>query len=379
MTTAAAALSLHPVAAAALGEVAGGVLEGVGHRPDLAVVVAGGAHAASLGSIAEAVRSVLAPGCLLALGASGTLGAGVAASTVPSVALWAASNIDVAPLPTALLLGETPSDALPTSGTLLVAASAGSHLPRLIESLAATRPEVIVVGGLVAASGASTGRVGLDGATDDPIAGILLPPDAATAVTAGAVRPLGDPLVVTGASGPVVESLAGSPAADRLDEVVEALDSDDRQSLRRGLFLCRVVDERAAEPGPAEIVAHGVRGLVAGTRAVAVDARLEVGTLVRFGCLDPRTAEAELRRSLVDATTAGPASGALLFSCVARGAGLFPDEAHDAVVAAESLATSAVAGAFCVGEVGPRGRRSWLSGYTAAALVTHASGRRTLG
>lgn len=379
MSTAAAALSVHPVAAAALGEVAGGVLERLDSNPDVAVIVAGGAHAASLGSITEAVRELLTPGCLMTVAASGTLGGGTAAPTIPSVALWAATDTGAEPVPPALLAGPDAAVGLPASGTLVVAATGGHHLPRLVETLAVERPGLAVVGGLMDPGPPSSGRVGLDGATDDAIAGFVLPPGVATATSAGAVRPIGEAMVVTEATGPVVATLAGSPAADRFDETVAMLAPERRSALRNGVFLCRVVDERGTDPGPSDIVAHGIRGLVAGSRALAVDAGIEVGTLVRFGYLDPEIADAQLRTALVGASGGRPSAGALLFSCVARGAGMFSNDDLDAVVTSEALGTTAVAGAFCAGEVGPRGPRSWLVGYTATALVLHAGGPPTLG
>jgi len=382
-TGAAAALSVHPVAAAALGEVAGEVLETLGGPADLAVVVAGGAHAASLGSISDAVGDLLSPGCLLSIGASGTLGAGTAAPSVPSVALWAVTGIEATALPATAPDGTADTDAivsaLPTEGTLVVVGTGGPPLPRLVEAVARQHPGLDVVGGLVDASPDAPGRVGTDGRTDSTLAGFLLPPGVATAIGAGAVRPVGETLAVTDAEGPVVRTLAGAPAADHLDAVVADLTADARMALRRGVFLCRVVDERGLEPGAADVVAHGVRGLVADTRWLALDAAVEVGTLVRFGYLDPATATSELRHALTLATAGRPSAGAFLFSCVARGAGLLDDDAHDAVLAAETLRSAAVAGTSCTGEVAPTGRRAWLSGFTAAALVVHAEGPDPLG
>lgn len=380
MRSAAAALSLHPVAAAALGEVAGDVLETLDHRPDLAVVIAGGAHAESLGAITEAVQDLLGPRCVLAVGAPGALGAGTAIVDAPSVALWAATDLGGEAVPLDVLLRSDAADHLPSSGTLLVVgAGGGDALAMLVSSLAERRSGLAVVGGLVDPTAHPRGRVGADGRTDDPLAAVVLPPGVATATSAGAVRLLGDPVVVTDADGPVVAALAGTPAADRLDEIVTGLAAHERRALQRGIFLCRVVNERGADPGPADVVAHGVRGLVAGTRSLAIDTEVEVGTLVRFGCLDADSADDELRRALRDASGLRPTAGALLFSCVARTGVFFDTDAHDAVVAAETLDTTAVAGAFCVGEIGPRGARSWLSGHTAATLVVHAEGDRALG
>jgi len=375
--TAAASLSVHPVAAAALGEVAGDVLEQVGPGAGLVVVVAGGAHAASLSSIVDAVANLLRPGALLAIGAPGSFAAGSAAPDGPSLALWGATGVHARSIPAEHLAVGSGSDAtdLPEAGTLVVAATTSPTLARLAEVTARHRPALSLVGGLVGPGG----RVLLGDRDDETVGGVLLAPDEATAFSAGAVRPVGSPLVVTEAEGPVVSALAGAPAADRLDEMAAGLSPGERRRLGDGLFLCRVVDERAMDPGPGDVVAHAVRGLVAGTRALAVDAAVEVGTLVRFGYLDEAAAHAELGRALSVAAGARTTAGALLFSCATRGAGLFTGDDHDATVSAEVLGTAAVAGAFCAGELAPRGTRSWLTGYTASGVVVHAGGPRALG
>jgi small ligand-binding sensory domain FIST len=56
-----AALSEHPLATHAVGEVVGEVLEGLGTGPDLAVLLVGSSHAGALDDIAAAVESLLRP------------------------------------------------------------------------------------------------------------------------------------------------------------------------------------------------------------------------------------------------------------------------------------------------------------------------------
>lgn len=382
MNRASAATSAHPVAAAALGEVAGEALEALGYGPDLAVLVAAGSHVDSLGSMVEAVGGILAPRVVLAVGSPAALGADDSGRMPPSVALWAATGVDATPvIATSYPEGGPPTldiDALPASGTLVVVATNAASLIRLAEAVAVERPALVVAGGLLAPDG----RVGVMGATDEGIAGVVLPAGTATVATAGAVRPVGDPMVVTEADGPVVASIAGVPAADHLDAVAAALGADDRRLLGRGVYLCEVVDERSVDPGSADVVAHRVRGLVAGTRSLAVDAPIAVGTLVRFGCLDPHTATTEWPRSLrsaADTASGMAATGALVFRCAARDAPVFGDTRRDVEVAAEVLGTPAVAAVTCGGELGPRGKKSWLMGDTAVAVVVHDSGARTLG
>ncbi len=72
----ASALSEHPVATEATGEVAGAVLEALGERPDLAVVVATRPHAGALEDIGRTVSSVLHPLAVLGGVAESAIGTG---------------------------------------------------------------------------------------------------------------------------------------------------------------------------------------------------------------------------------------------------------------------------------------------------------------
>ncbi|HEX2577143.1 MAG TPA: hypothetical protein VHK88_12395, partial [Aquihabitans sp.] len=61
----AAALSEHPLATHAVGEVVGQVLEELGEAPDLAVLFVTGAFAGATEDVAHAVRALLQPGALV--------------------------------------------------------------------------------------------------------------------------------------------------------------------------------------------------------------------------------------------------------------------------------------------------------------------------
>ena len=60
-----AAVSEHPLATHAVGEVVGQVLEQVGPAPDVAVVFATGGFAGAMEDIASTVRATLAPSTLV--------------------------------------------------------------------------------------------------------------------------------------------------------------------------------------------------------------------------------------------------------------------------------------------------------------------------
>src|SRR5437762_526842 len=85
----AAALSEHPIAAQAVGEVAGQVLEALGPEPDLAMLFVTPPHAGALEDAAAAVRAIIQPGTLLGCAAAGVVGNGQEVERTPGVVLWA--------------------------------------------------------------------------------------------------------------------------------------------------------------------------------------------------------------------------------------------------------------------------------------------------
>src|SRR5687767_3845123 len=87
------ALSEHPVAALAVGEVVGEVLDRLGPGPDLAVLFAGAAHTGALDDVVRAVDELLEPGLLVGCTAAGVIGRDREVEDAGGLALWAASGI----------------------------------------------------------------------------------------------------------------------------------------------------------------------------------------------------------------------------------------------------------------------------------------------
>ena len=100
-------------------------------------------------------------------------------------------------------------------------------------------------------------------------------------------------------------------------------------------------------------------------------------TVAQFVLRDAHSAEQELRDMLERhrRTGAGRPAGALLFSCVGRGAGLFGHPDHDTSLFEEQLGPAPLGGFFCNGEIGPVGGTTFLHGYTSAfAMFREAQG-----
>src|SRR5262245_42560511 len=85
-----ASLSEHPVAAQAVGEVVGQILEDVGPEPDLVVLFVTAAHTGALEDISHAVADLLRPKVFVGATANAVVGGGRGVEDTPGLSLFAA-------------------------------------------------------------------------------------------------------------------------------------------------------------------------------------------------------------------------------------------------------------------------------------------------
>src|SRR6266581_1133996 len=185
-------------------------------------------------------------------------------------------------------------------------------------------------------------------------------------------RPVGDPYTVTEADGNLIIELGGRPPLARLQDLATALPVQEQELLARGVHLGIVIDEYRTEPGQGDFLVRGIAGADPESGAIAVGGELEVGQTVQFHVRDARSADEDLRRTLVRETAAlggRPVAGALLFPCTGRGTRLFAEPDHDTGLLAQALGQIPVAGFFCDGELGPVGGQNFLHTFTASIAL----------
>jgi len=181
--------------------------------------------------------------------------------------------------------------------------------------------------------------------------------------------PIGREAVVTAAEDNVIFELAGEPALERLRVDVETLSPELQELALEGLMVGLVIDENKDEYGRGDYLIRGLVGADDDTGAIAVGAEVRVGQTVRFHVRDARSADEDLLHALGTTLDGQRAAGALLFTCNGRGTGMFGEPHHDARAVTHSLGTSALAGFFCGGEIGPVGGRAFVHGFTATLAV----------
>jgi small ligand-binding sensory domain FIST len=372
----ASALSEHSDPAQAVAEVTAEVLEQVGPVPELALLFVTPPHRGALGEVADVVRSVLRPVTLLGATAVAVLGVRREVEQTPGVSLFAARlgspavpvRLSAEAIGQGWQISGFPSDVAGVRSMLLVADPFTFPVDALLDRLGRDHPRLAVVGGMASAANGPGGNRLLigDSVFADGAIGLLLAEDVSPqAVVSQGCRPIGRPYIVTRSDGHIIYELAGQPALERLLATLEGLNPVDRQLAEQGLHCGVVIDETKVEFGRGDFLIRGVLGVDRATRAVAVGDSVPVGSTLQFQVRDASSADEDLHAIL----SGHAARGALVFTCNGRGRRLFGTPDHDATVVGDLLGTSALAGMFCAGELGPVSGRNAVHGFTASIAI----------
>ena len=369
----ASALSEHPVAAHAVGEVAGLILEKMnGHAIDLLVVFIDSAHTGAVDDISSALADLLTPKTMLGTTACGVIDRMTEIEDRHALAIWAAHGVSataqrVAPHAVAPDQGWTRAD---HCHGILLADPFSSPVIELLAAADDQTTEFHIHGGLASgARGPGGNRLLLDREIfTNGAVGVIL--DAATqvsSVVSQGCRPIGMPLTVTGVSGNVVTELASQPPMDVLKRLAGEASDADRSLIAAGLHIGVVIDEGLHNFDRGDFLIRSVIGADPDTGAIAIGAEVDIGTTLQFQVRDASTASNDLR----DMLSGQQAAAALTFTCNGRGEHLFGHPGHDAELIHEATGSRASSGMFCAGELGPVGSQNHLHGFTASTLLFH--------
>ena len=106
--------------------------------------------------------------------------------------------------------------------------------------------------------------------------------------------------------------------------------------------------------------------------ALWVSANVPANSVVQFHLRDAATSAHDLERTLTGYGASRPLqpdAGALLFSCIGRGMGLYGQADHDSNAFRRLVGDVPLGGFFCNGEIGPIQDATFLHGYTSAFAV----------
>jgi len=363
-------------------EAATSIREALGEvSPDLVAAFVSAHHRPHYVRLAEIIRRELPGSFVLGCTAFGVIGAGREVEGEPALSLTAASlpGVELQPfrveeLPdteaTAEELREQFGIRAARPHLLLLADPLTLDAGNLVSLLDVAYPGMIKIGGL-ASGGSSPGENRLflgeealwGGAVGVALSGNL----AVDTIVAQGCRPIGHPMIVTRCEGNVVYELDGKPPLAVLRELFETLPERDRELFQHSLFAGIEMRQDQVEYREGELLVRNLVGADSDTGSLAIGTELQPMQVLQFLLRDARTAEEDLARLLDRSKQRGASPrGALLFSCVGRGAHLFGKSDHDSDLFKEKVGPVPLGGFFCNGEIGPVGGSTFLHGYTSA-------------
>lgn len=380
------AASLETDVDAALDELAGDVRASFAKEsPDLILVFISSYFVNSAREIAAGLRRRLQPKALLGCSAEGVIGRDQEIEEEAAIALIAAQlpGVTVAPF----LL-----DPIDWSGTLsdpeefsrFVPVPDGSKLFLMLGDPFSTPmdlvlqvfnrryPEIPVMGGMASSALRPGGNVLLlnEELLNSGLVGVALSGAfKADVIVSQGCRPIGEPLKVTAAARNVMLSLEGDSPLACLEEIIEALEPEERDLLQGGLFVGKAVSKDIDNLGRGDYLIRGVVGADQEKGAIAIGDSLEAGEIIQFHLRDAITAKEDLEMMLIPQVFREPPSGALLFTCNGRGLHLYDHPNGDISVIQKNLGEIHLAGLFCAGEIGPIGGKNYLHGHTASLVL----------
>jgi small ligand-binding sensory domain FIST len=159
-----------------------------------------------------------------------------------------------------------------------------------------------------------------------------------------------------------------------LSQLFAAASPAEQRLFQGALFLGIELEPEQSRFESGDFLIRNLIGADPDSGALHVAASLEERRVVQFHLRDAAAAAADLERRLARyaAERGRGAAGALLFSCLGRGHGLYGVPDHDSAAFQRALGPLPLAGFFCNGEIGPVEGRTFLHGYTSAFGIFRA-------
>jgi len=341
-------------------------------RPDLVLAFVSPHHASAWEQFPELLHAALEPAHLVGCSAGAVVGGGREIEEEPALSLTAAV------LPGVEIQGfhldeVMPPPVVPQPGQcfILLPDPFTFAIDELLPLVDRGHPEAVTLGGL-ASGGQQPGgnalyldhQVRRRGLVGVALAGNLI----VDTIVAQGCRPIGEPMFVTRSNGNLIYELDGHRAAVVLQDLYARSNARDQALFRSSLFVGLTMREGGQQYGRGDFLVRNVIGLDADTGAVAIGATVPEKGVVQFQLRDAATSAEDLDALLGEhaAKGRGTPAGALLFSCLGRGQGLYGTPNHDSLALTKRLGEVPIGGFFCNGEIGPVRGTTFLHGYTSA-------------
>ncbi len=367
----------------AIAEVSATVREQLGGAPDLALYFVSDHFGGAYASIPEWIERQLSPGVAVGCSASGVIGRGQEVEQREAISVVAARlpNVHVSPFHCELppdepgvwksmvgpVAGESPS-------FLLLCDPFSLDTEKMLRSLDSAYPGSPKVGGMLSGTQApGDGAIFYDThVLREGMVGVALSGqiEMHTLVAQGC-RPVGEPMIITHCSDSVIYELNVGKPMEALQKLFDKVAPRDQELLRHSLFLGIEMNDGKSRYDQGDFLIRDVAGIEPNSGAMAVHGQCRDYQVVQFHLRDALTSTQDLDRRLGGLKRTGglDAEGALFFSCMGRGEGLYGVANHDSDLFCRHMGAVPMGGFFGNGEIGPVGGHTFLHGYTSSLAL----------
>jgi len=266
------------------------------------------------------------------------------------------------------LIGVPPS---PTPQFILLSGSSSSGIGNLLQGLDFAYPGSVTVGGL-SSGGGMGGRSALfyhDHLYREGTIGVALSGNIVLeTIVAQGCRPIGKPHQVTKGDRNIILELDEQVPLIVLRDLIASLGEEQRMLAQNSLSVGMAMDEFKQELHPGDFLIRSILGVDPSAGAIAITDHVRPGQRLQFHLRDAQASAEDLEFLLMryqkQQISAAAGFGALMFSCVARGEGLYGKPNFDSQLFRRYLKDIPLTGFFCNGEIGPVGGSTFLHNYT---------------
>jgi small ligand-binding sensory domain FIST len=403
----ASALSTRPFLEAAVEEVVTQAQETLQASADLGFVFISSAFASEYSRLLPLLRDKLPHVPLVGCSGGGVIGVTQRGKVLevegePAVSLTLAHLPNVQVKPFHIIGDELPDlDSAPDAWTTLIgvpisdqpqfvlfADPLSANINDLLQGLDYAYPNAAKVGGLASFGmrGGSSGLFCNDRFYREGSVGVALSGNIVIdTIVAQGCRPIGQPYWVTEGERHLILALkeddgSGDASAvacsvnrtplELLQDLVQRLNEDDRQLAAQGnhLFVGIAQNEFKQSLEHGDFLIRTLMGVDPRLGAIAIGDRIRPGQRIQFHLRDSETSADDLEMLLKRYQSAAQSHpspmGALMFTCLGRGEGLYGEPNFDSQLFNEYVENIPVTGFFCNGEIGPVGNSTFIHGYT---------------
>ncbi|MGB6299372.1 MAG: FIST N-terminal domain-containing protein [Rivularia sp. (in: cyanobacteria)] len=274
-------------------------------------------------------------------------------------------------------IGVPPED---TPQFILLSGNIASGINNLLKGLDFAYPGSVIVGGQ--ASGGIANRIALfcnDKLHTEGTVGIALTGNITLdTIVAQGCRPIGTPHQITKCDRNIILEIEEQVPLILLRDLISSLSEEEKILAQNSLFVGVAMSEFKQDLQQGDFLIRNILGVDPSAGAIAIGDYLRSGQRLQFHLRDAQTSAQDLEFLLnkyqqEQANKSSPI-GALMFSCLGRGEGLYQKPNFDSQLFQSYIKDIPLGGLFCNGEIGPVGDNTFVHGFTSVFAICRQNG-----